>query len=168
MPITAGRAFENLRTDHRAIEERLDTLLAALLYLTPERVPEIQATVSALQDLAAMHFEKEEGIVYPALRPLIPDLLSRMDEQHEEVRQVEEYVAELLADPPERPAPRWLNELRSFGIELHDLIQHHIVEEEEELFRLGDERLNADEQERLAAAVEAVQCDGADRSVSIR
>jgi len=50
MPESAP-ACENLRKDHRAIEERLDILLAALLHLTPELIPEIQATVRELQDL---------------------------------------------------------------------------------------------------------------------
>jgi hypothetical protein len=50
--MTAAPACENLRNDHRAIEEHLDTLLAALLRLTPELIPEIQATVRGLQDLA--------------------------------------------------------------------------------------------------------------------
>jgi hemerythrin-like domain-containing protein len=150
-------ACEHLRRDHRVIEERLDILLAALLRLTPELIPEIQATVRALQDLAAIHFEKEETIFYPKLRPLLSDLLDRMDVQHEEVREVERYLAELLAEPPQPPDSRWLNELRSFGIEFHDRIQHHIVDEEDQLLRLAEDRLTAEEQESLAAAMSAVQ-----------
>lgn len=150
-------ACENLRKDHRAIEERLDILLAAFLCITPELIPEIQATVRELQDLAAIHFEKEETIFYPRLRPLLSDLLERMDQQHEEVRELEWHLAELLADPPQTPEPRWLNELRSIGIEFHDRIQHHIVDEENQLLRLAEDRLTTEEQERLARAMNAVQ-----------
>ena len=150
-------ACENLRNDHRAIEERLDILLAALLRLTPALIPEIQTTVRELQDLAAIHFEKEETIFYPKLRPLVSDLLDRMDLQHEEVRELERHLAELLAEPPQTPESRWLNELRSFGIEFHDRIQHHIVDEEDQLFRLAEDRLTAEEQESLAGAMNAVQ-----------
>jgi hemerythrin-like domain-containing protein len=150
-------ACENLRKDHRAIEERLDILLAALLHLTPELIPEIQATVRELQNLAAIHFEKEETIFYPKLRPLLSDLLDRMDLQHEEVRELERHLAELLAEPPQTPESRWLNELRSIGIEFHDRIQHHIVDEEDQLFRLAEDRLTAEEQESLARAMNAVQ-----------
>jgi hemerythrin-like domain-containing protein len=156
MPKSAS-ACENLRKDHRAIEERLDVLLAALLRLTPELVPEIQATVHELQDLAAIHFEKEETIFYPKLRPLISDLLDRMDLQHEEVRELERHLAELLAGPPQTPESRWLNELRSFGIKFHDRIQHHIVDEEDQLLRVAEDRLTAEEQESLASAMNAVQ-----------
>jgi hemerythrin-like domain-containing protein len=150
-------ACEHLRKDHRAIEERLDILLAALLHLTPELIPEIQTIVRELQDLAAIHFEKEETIFYPKLRPLVSDVLDRMDLQHEEVRELERHLAELLAEPPQTPESRWLNELRSFGIEFHDRIQHHIVDEEDQLFRLAEDRLTAEEQQSLAAAMSAVQ-----------
>jgi len=156
MPKSA-QACENLRKDHRAIEERLDILLAALLHVTPELIPEIQATVRELRGLAAIHFEKEETIFYPKLRPLLSDLLERMDLQHEEVRELERHLADLLAEPPQTPGSRWLNELRSFGIEFHDRIQHHIVDEEDQLFRLAEERLTGEEQESLADAMNAVQ-----------
>jgi len=153
----SATACEHLRKDHRAIEARLDVLLAALLHLTPEIIPEIQATVRDLQDLAAVHFEKEETIFYPKLRPLVSDVLDRMDVQHEEVRELERHLAELLAEPPQTPESRWLNELRSFGIEFHDRIQYHIVDEEEQLFRLAEDRLTTEEQESLASTMSAVR-----------
>jgi hemerythrin-like domain-containing protein len=151
-------ACEHLRKDHRVIEERLDILLAALLHLTPELVPQIQAAVRDLQNLASAHFEKEETIFYPKLRPLVSDLLDRLDLQHEEIRELERHLAELLAEPPQSPDSRWLNELRSFGIEFHDRIQHHIVDEEDQLLRVAEDRLTTDEQQALAKAMEAVPC----------
>jgi hypothetical protein len=62
-------ACDHLHRDHRVFDEHLDILLAALLRLTPERTPEIQATVRELQDPATIHFDKEEKIFYPRLRP---------------------------------------------------------------------------------------------------
>ena len=149
-------ACDHLRRDHRAIEDRLDTLLAALLNLTSERIPEIQAIVRQVQDLAALHFAKEEQIFYPKLRPIAAELLASLDLQHEEVRELERHVAELLADPPPSPDSRWLNELRNFGIEFHDRIQHHIVDEEDHLFRLAGERLSREDQESLARDMEGM------------
>ena len=150
-------ACENLRNDHRAIEERLDVLSAALLRLTPELIPEIQETVRDLQDLAVVHFEKEEKVFYPKLRPLLSELLDSLDRQHEEVRELERHLAKLLTDPPQNPDSRWLSELRSLGIEFHDRIQHHIVDEEDQLFRLAEDRLTLEEQESLAKAMKAVR-----------
>ena len=146
-------ACHHLRTEHRAIENRLDRLLDALLHLTSERVSEVQAVVGELQGLAALHFRKEEEIFYPKVRPLAPELLRLLDQQHEEVRELENHVAGLLAEIPETPDGRWLNELRSFGIELHDRIQHHIVDEEDHLFRVARERLTNEEQHTLAKAM---------------
>jgi hemerythrin-like domain-containing protein len=145
-----------LRIDHRAIEEHLDRLLAALLDLRPERISEIQATVAELQALAKLHFRKEEEIFYPKVRPLDPDLLHRLDEQHEDVREAERHLAGILADP-QASDPRWMNELRSFGIAFHDRIQHHIVDEEDQLFRIAGERLTMEEQESLAIAMAGIE-----------
>jgi hemerythrin-like domain-containing protein len=150
-------ACDHLRQDHRAIEERLDALFAALLDLSPKRIPEIQATVRDLQRLAAVHFRKEEEIFYPKLRPEASDLLASLDLQHDEVRELEHHLAELLADPPETPEARWLNELRSFGIEFHDRIQHHIVDEEDHLLRLASDRLTREDQESLAKRMEDIR-----------
>jgi hemerythrin-like domain-containing protein len=104
-----------------------------------------------IRRLATIHFEKEEVIFYPSLRPALPELLAQMDQQHEEVREVEHHVVALLSDPPANPDSRWMNELRLLGTELHDLIQHHIVAEEDDLFRLAESRLSAEDQKRLAA-----------------
>jgi hypothetical protein len=51
--------------------------------------------------------------------------------------------------------------VRSFGIEFHDRIQHHIVDEEDQLLRLAEDRLTTEEQDSLAKAMEAVR--GRDR-----
>src|ERR1051325_10593455 len=99
-------ACDHLRQDHRAIEECLDNLLNALLRLTPGLIPGIQATFGQLRNLAAIHFEKEEAIFYPKLRPVAADLLGRLDVQHEEVRELESHLADLLAEPPAAPDGR--------------------------------------------------------------
>lgn len=156
MPESAP-ASEHLRKEHRVIEERLDILLAALLRLTPELIPEIQGPYARFKILPLSISKKRRRIFYPKLRPLLSDLLDRMDVEHEEVREVERYLAELLAEPPQTPDSRWLNELRSFGIAFHDRIQHHIVDEEDQLLRLAEDLLTAEDQESLAAAMSALR-----------
>jgi hemerythrin-like domain-containing protein len=145
----AASACEHLREDHREMEAYLDRLLAALQRLGPERIAEAQAAVRDIRRLSSIHFEKEEVIFYPSLRPAFPDLLARMDQQHDEVREVAQHVGDLLSDPPPTPESRWLNDLKLFGTELYDLIQHHIVEEEDQLFRLAESQLTTKDQERL-------------------
>jgi len=150
-------ACDQLRSDHRHIEQCLDALLAALLDLTTERIAGIQATVREIQNLSALHFAKEEQIFYPKLKPIAAELLASLDVQHEEVRELERHVAGLLAEPPSAPDTRWLNELRALGIEFHDRIQHHIVDEEDHLFRLAGDWLSGEDQEKLARAMDAVR-----------
>jgi len=149
--MTSGTACDNLRKDHREMELYLDRLLAALQCLGPELIAEAQAAVREIRRLSAIHFEKEEVIFYPSLRPVFPDLMAQMDRQHDEVREVQQHVEELLSDPPGAPELRWLNDVQLFGTELYDLIQHHIVEEEDQLFRLAESRLTGEDQERLSA-----------------
>ena len=149
-------ACDYLRTDHRQMETQIDRLLNALRRIGPESVPEVQVAVQEIRYLSSIHFEKEEVIFYPSLRLAFPDLLAQLDRQHEEVRELEQNVADLLSDSPQIPDSRWLNELRLLGTELHDLIQHHIVEEEDQLFRLAEDRLSREDQERLALQLEAL------------
>ena len=154
--MTATPACDNLRQDHRQIEEYLDRLLAALSPICPERVSDIRSAVESLQRLEALHFEKEESLFYPMLRPAFPDLLAQMDLQHQDIREVERQVAEMLADTPEIPEQRWLDELRRSGAELYDRIQHHIVDEEDQLLRLAESHLTPDDQEKLASAFKKI------------
>ena len=148
--MTTAAACDSLRADHREMEAYLDRFLAALHRPVPELIAETQAAVRDMRSLSSIHFEKEEAIFYPSMRSAFPGLLARLDLQHDEVREVERHVGELLSDPPPAPDSRWLNDVRMFGTELCDLIQHHIVEEEDQLFRLAESRLTAADQERLA------------------
>ena len=139
------------------MEEYLDRLFAAVSDPGPEMAAHVRSAVATLQHLEALHFEKEESLFYPKLRPAFPDLLSQMDLQHEDVRELDHLVAELLSDPPEVTDARWLDELRRSCIELHDRIQHHIVDEEDQLFRLADRHLTPEDDEILAVAFKKIQ-----------
>jgi len=152
-----GPACRHLRNDHRRIEDCLDRLFAELQNLTAESVPLVRSIVQAIQRLSALHFEKEEEIFYPAVRKLHAALLDQMDEQHETVREVESALSEMLDRPPRDPDTRWLNELRRLGVEFHDHVQHHIVDEEDHLFRVAGEGLSGRQQAEIARAMAAVE-----------
>ncbi len=92
-------------------------LLAALQQLGPALIAEAQAAVRDIRRLSSTHFEKEEVVFYPSLRLAFPDLLAEMDHRHDEVREVEQHVGDLLSDPPPTPESRWLNGLRLSGTE---------------------------------------------------
>lgn len=142
VPIVNNAALcDSLRQEHREIEASLDRFLKAFHLPFPQLVAEAQSAVQDMCRLSPIHFEKEEGTLYPRFRPLFPDLLAELDQQHEDVREVERHVVDLLADPPPAPDARWLNDVQLFGTELCDRIQHHIVQEEDQLFRLVETKL---------------------------
>lgn len=96
-------------------------------------------------------FRKRRADFLPSLCPAFRDLVGQMEQQHEQIRELEQHVAEMLSDPPQVPDSRWLNDLRMFGSQFHDFIQHHIVDEEDNLLRLAESQLTREDQERLAA-----------------
>lgn len=156
-PMNPTAACDHLRHDHRQMEECLDRLFAAVSHPGPELVAQVRSAISSLQRLQAVHFEKEESLFYPKLRSAFPDLLGKMDLQHQDVRELDHLVSELLSAPPEFPEARWADELRRSCVELHDRIQHHIVDEEDQLFRLADRDLTPADQAMLVGGFERIQ-----------
>lgn len=147
---SATSATDVLRAEHRRIEDQLDRLLGLAKHPSRDMGPALAGVFAELNKITRPHFAREEGILYPYLRTLWPDLLADMDEQHQYVREVEHNLDELLVEILEGPSDRQFTELVRFAIELHDTIQHHIVDEEEQLLRLADITLSREEQGSLA------------------
>jgi hemerythrin-like domain-containing protein len=122
-----------LRADHRRMEAELDRLLFATKRRGTDMVLELRRAFSALQCLSEPHFRKEENVFYPYLRAQFPELLSHLDEQHEHARELERNLLELLESIDCAPDMRQQTELIRFAAELYDVIQHHIVDEEDQL-----------------------------------
>jgi len=157
-------ASDLLRSEHRLVEMQLDQLLHAVQHPTDDIVSDVRRALSGVQRLLQPHFEKEESVVYPYVRSQLPELLSQLDEQHEHAREVERHLVELLEAVQGAPDERQRSELVRFATELYDVIQHHIVDEEEQLLRLADSMLSQEEQTALAAkmtGLEAVVCSTA-------
>jgi hemerythrin-like domain-containing protein len=147
--MNATPASDSLRADHRKIEGLLDPLLEALLHLTPAGVNDVRRHFQEIQRLTAPHFKREEGVFYPAIRDKDPSMLARMDEQHADTRQIEAFLQELLDSLPPTPGERDLKELHWLGIQFHDAVQTHILDEEDHLLALADRVLSAAEQDRV-------------------
>lgn len=150
------QASELLRSDHRKIEAHLDRLLHALKHLDAGQVSTIRRSFQEIQRIAPVHFQMEEGVFYPALRSMAPDLLSKMDQQHSDVRETEQCLANLLSSFPESPSERDLVELFRLGIEFHDAVQCHIVDEEDHLLKYADSKISEDQQQHLFAEMQKV------------
>ena len=150
-------ASDMLRADHRQIEVWIDRLLEVAKHPTPDLISDVRRIFAEIQLLTAPHFAKEESIFYPRLRPTLPGLLTQLDEQHAYIREVEDNLRELLAAVGGGPSDRGLSELARFSIELFDTIQHHIVDEEDQLLRAADSQLSPEEQNQLAEAMRAAE-----------
>lgn len=155
--MSATPASDLLRAEHRLVESQIDRLQDAVQRPAGDIVSEVRRVLSAMQCLSQPHFAKEENVLYPYLRSRFPELLSQMDEQHEYAREVERNVVELLEAISGSPDERQRAELVRFSIELCDVIQHHIVEEEDQLLRLADSSLSGEEQAALAAKMKHLE-----------
>ncbi len=154
--MSATPASDLLRSEHRLIEVEIDRLLQAARKPVNDIVSEVRQAFAGVRCISQPHFAKEEGVLYPYLRCKLPDLLAQMDEQHEYAREVEQNLAEVLSAVDGAPTERQRTELVRFAIELYDVIQHHIVEEEDHLLRLADSCLDMEEQSALVARMKAV------------
>ncbi|MBI3895698.1 MAG: hemerythrin domain-containing protein [Acidobacteria bacterium] len=150
-----------LRADHRRIETHLDSLLRALKRLNAVQVAGIHQSFQEIQRIALGHFQMEEDVFYPALRSLAPDLLAKMDQEHGHVRETEQCLDQLLSSFPETPSERNLVELFRLGIEFHDAVQCHIVDEEDNLLKYADSKIPEDQQQRLLAEMQKIRSHNA-------
>jgi len=158
MSLTPGS--DMLRADHCQIEVWLDRLLDVAKHPTPDLVTDIQHIFAEIQSLSTPHFDKEESVFYPRFRGKLPDLVAQMDEQHAYIREVEDNLRELIATVGNAPSDRERAELVRFSVELFDTVQHHIVDEEDQLLRVADSQLSPIEQNELAERMKAVEMRG--------
>lgn len=150
-------ASDLLRQEHRQIEAHLDGLRDALVNLPAPQVAEVRHHFQAIRTLAALHFRKEEEIFYPCVRGLDANLLAEMDEQHEEARQAERDLEALLAGLSDAPDERELTELHRLGLMFDDVVQTHILAEEDRLLPWADRSLSAEEQQALAIRMDRLK-----------
>ena len=149
-------ASDLLRSDHRKMEQHLDSLLEALKHLNGTRVADIQQEFAAITKLAEQHFDQEERAYYPRVSALAPSVMTLLKEEHRVVRETEAALHEFLDAFPEPAPQRSLDELYRIGIEFHDAVEVHIVDEEDQLLKLVDEMLTEEQQIALAAAMQQV------------
>jgi hemerythrin-like domain-containing protein len=127
-----------------------------LKHLGAERVAGIRRDFAAMEKLAEVHFEQEERVYYPHVRALAPKVMELMEEEHGVVRETERGLHELLESFSDPVTQRSLDELHRIGIEFHDAVEVHILDEEDQLLKLADRTLTSEEQAALAAAMRQV------------
>lgn len=136
--MATGSASDLLRADHRQIEMRLDRLLISVKHRGEGIVSEVRDVFAEIRQLMELHVRKEEMVVYPFLRTKFPEVLGKMGEQHQYIAEVTAGMDELTGMDGMSLTERQCEELISLSKELFDVIQHHIVDEEDQLLRLAD------------------------------
>ncbi len=144
-------AFELLKNDHAKVASLFDELEPATDAATRQR---LFAEVKQELDI---HTHIEETILYPRLKEAAQtrDMATEAYEEHQEVKDL---LAELQGTPPDS------EEWNDLVLELRENVEHHVEEEEgemfpqartvlseEELSEIGD-RLAAEKQQQLKSA----------------
>lgn len=145
-------ATKLLEKQHRKVE--------AIFKKLEKGSPEASELVEQLANDLAAHMTIEHELFYPAVQSVDRDLISESLEEH---ALAEVSLKGLLATDPEA------DEFKARVIALKELIQHHVEEEESELFpkvrkSLGDDRLSKLGKE-MKARFEEVAAQGYESAV---
>jgi|HubBroStandDraft_6_1064221.scaffolds.fasta_scaffold730578_2 iron-sulfur cluster repair protein YtfE (RIC family) len=135
-------AFEILINDHRAVEKLFEKIgnSGKSALKTRERLFE------KLREELELHTQVEERIFYPEIqklpgaKELVPDAL----EEHAEVKQMLRQIAKLSPDQHE-----WSDRIE----ELKQAVQHHVKDEEHEMFPAAREEMDEQRAEDLGRRI---------------
>jgi iron-sulfur cluster repair protein YtfE (RIC family) len=131
------KATSLLESQHRRVESLLKQLESG--------IADHEALRDELANHLAAHMAIEQDIFYPAIKRVNDDLVN---ESYEEHALAEVALKRLLATDPED------DEFRARVIALKDLLQHHLQEEEEELFPAVQRVLDKEALEQLGQTMQ--------------
>lgn len=139
-------AIEMLKKQHREVEELFETLEGAGegAMKTKERV------FQQLADALAVHAEIEEKIFYPESKDAAEDTEELLREAVEEHLSVKRVIADLMQTGPED------EQFDARCKVLKEQIEHHVKEEEEELFPKVKKACSKEQLEDMGERMEAM------------
>jgi hemerythrin superfamily protein len=142
-------AFTLLKTDHKTVAGLMDKIEQT----TERAVKTRDELFTQLKSELDIHAEIEEKILYP--------VLEKADETHdisleayEEHRIVKQLLGELESEP--KDAEEWT---AKFTV-LKENVEHHVEEEEDEMFKKARKVLSEEEIEELGARLEEAKAKG--------
>lgn len=124
LEVVAGKNdwFEILKLEHASV----NTLFEQLLQTDDADTKKRTALLTAIKVGLTKHALQEEDVIYPALREA--GIEADTKELYAEHADIKTYLHELETKP--KDDPNWLERVQSF----HTLIQHHVREEEDEIY----------------------------------
>lgn len=143
----AQNAIEMLKTDHQKVRDLFDQLAG-----TTERAKKTRRDLlGKIEHELVIHTRLEEELFYPAFRDTDGKEHRKMyHEATEEHRAVERMVLPDLKDT-DPASEEFAGRLKV----LKELVQHHISEEEEQMFPEAEEALGAEQLDELGRRMEA-------------
>ena len=132
-----------LRADHRRTSELFDRIEAA------DNTKERDALFEQLKRELRVHKEAEEATFYAALS-LLPEISDRIEEALEEHVDIDELLDEFEEMDEEGSFAGQLAELR-------EEVEHHVGEEENDIFHEARELLTEEQAERIAEEMQAAK-----------
>jgi hemerythrin superfamily protein len=139
----AMRVTTILKKDHRMVSGLIMTL-----QMTPRINGKVRRTLfDQIRNNFMIHAQVEEEVLYPELRGIMFTDQARVDESYREHQQMKDLLNDLATMDPNSDA---------FDIkftEFKNKIQHHVEQEEGEIFQLLMQRMSTDEQEALGRRI---------------
>ena len=135
-----GDIFDVLMTEHRDVEALFDQIEAA----AGDDPDQVEDLFTVLEGNLLAHARTEDAVVYTRFAQ-IDALAEKIGEAREEHSTVESLLAELSGM---RIGEAWMNRLTA----LEEHVQHHVKEEESDIFPIAKDHIAADEAKQLAAA----------------
>jgi hemerythrin-like domain-containing protein len=129
-----------LQEEHRAMEERLDALEAAIA--TGAGMAE---TLAPAAEMARQHYRRERPFL-DRLALYEPQLAAKLSTQHEE-------ALEMAARFQEAVAEGQIRDILAFARRFHAIAQHNIIEEERDVFPLADRCFTREEQKNMISTL---------------
>ena len=139
MEATQGDWFDVLKAEHRAVEKIFDQIFATK---EDEKMKRTKLLL-ALEQALGKHALQEEDVVYPHLR--MAGIEAETKELASEHADIKTYLAELEELP--KDDPHWIQRVKEF----RKLIDHHVQEEETEIFPRYRDQLSPEESAKLTA-----------------
>jgi hemerythrin superfamily protein len=149
----AMKATDLLKKQHRSVEK---------LFKKVENTEDARGRRQLMEQIVAelkLHTQIEEEVFYPAVREMGTSKAEEMvDEAFEEHHVVDLVLAELPKVDPED------ERFEAKMTVLSELIEHHVEEEEDEMFPMAEKKLGAQRMKELAQQMEQMAAAGQRRA----
>lgn len=140
---TGPDALELLTSDHRTVDQLFTQLNAATA--DPETA---RQTAEEIISELSVHAVIEEMVLYPAVRQALPDGDDLAEEAIEEHQELKELLASVDGKPADDP------DVRATFQTIQETLEHHVGEEEQELFPALRSSLDQEKLNQLGAAMD--------------